>query len=43
MEYLGVKILLTLAFFATLLAGACWANDKINEYWKDEGDDEDGW
>ena len=41
MEYLGVKILLTLAFFATLLAGACWANDKINEYWKDEGDDED--
>lgn len=42
MEYTGVKILLVLAFFATLITGVCWANDKINEYWKDDEEDEDG-
>ncbi len=39
MEYVGVKILLVLAFFATLLTGAYWAGEKFKEYW---GDDEDG-
>ncbi len=39
MEYIGVKILLVLAFFATLLTGAYWAGEKFKEYW---GDDEDG-
>ena len=37
MEYLGVKILLVLAFFATLITGAYWAGEKFEEYW---GDDE---
>ncbi len=40
MDYLGVKILLVLAFFSTLLTAACWANDKIDEYWGEDEDDE---
>lgn len=33
------KIIITLAFFSTLILFAFWAQDKFKEYW---GDDEDG-
>lgn len=39
MEYVGIKILLTLGFFATLIGGAYWAGEKFKEYW---GDDDNG-
>ncbi len=39
MEWMGVKIFMTLGFFYVLLHGAYWADKKIDEYWKD---DEDG-
>ena len=39
LEYLFIKVFLTLAFFATLITAAFWAGEKFKEYW---GDDEDG-
>jgi len=32
MEYFIVKVILVLAFFSTLLVGAYWASDKMQEY-----------
>ncbi len=40
MEYFLVKIILILAFFATLITGALWSGEKLRElreYW--EGDE----
>ena len=32
MEYFAVKVVLVLAFFSTLIVGAYWASDKLQEY-----------
>ena len=41
MEYAVVKLILVLAFFATLLLAANWASQKIEEYtFRDDDKDE---
>ena len=39
MEYVTLKVLMAIGFFAALLWAAYWADRKMDEYWKD---DEDG-
>tara|TARA_B100001250_G_C19171020_1_gene516675 strand:+ start:90 stop:212 length:123 start_codon:yes stop_codon:yes gene_type:complete len=39
MEYIFIKIILIIGFFATLIIGAFWAVEKLEEYW---GEDKDG-
>ena len=44
MEYFCVKILLILAFFATLITGAYWSGEKLKElreFWSDNSKDEE--
>ena len=42
MEYVYIKFIVAIAFFTTLIVGALWAGERLQEIRKYWEDDEDG-